>query len=538
MRKKNAILLLILGASVAALVVFQGCDPYKLEGTRVGNNAPTMQWADVPQDSMAHSSNPTLQWYGTDNDGQVMDYQFVVLLKETVDSYGGPAEMAADFPSEIEWTSLGTVTSAVIPLFASEDTAEFVEQYVFMRCMDDNEPPAFSGIIYLFLSRNNHPPTCTVVVPEDPQWCLPDTNEFWQGIPVSWEGKDSLDYEGIQPDFIWHARIYGPFADSMVADTLPQNLYGVFIDPETGADTITVTQVMLTNLPTGWYIFYVKNFDDAFVASIPALGFFEVYEPNWIHHPAETKDILIINHSTFAPAPGNLGSVWQDSVRIFYENILADAGFTEEQWEWTDDRNPPKSLLYNFRMVIVDDLDWNQNMNASEDELALYMNVGGKVWITGRFSFSNVPNQTGRVDYGPTDENHPIAYTYMGLSAAFFPPAILDFAEFEGARPFDQSMGLPDLHVDTLYIQALAGGPFDYALPRVEYLLRRAEAQTLYVFNSIDPSEPGSFEGFPVAVRFDSGVFKTSYFSFPIFFIQYDQASQIANQMLTWFLED
>lgn len=539
MRKKNAILLLILAASVATLAVLPGCDPFELDGTRVGNESPTLHWADVPQDSMAHSSNPLLKWYGTDSDGQVMDYQFAVLLKETVDSFGGPAEAAANITDNM-WTSLGNVTSAVIPLFASEDTSEFVEQFVFLRCMDDSDPPAYSSIIYLFLSRNNHPPTCSVVVPEGPRWCLPDTNEFWHGINVSWEGKDSLDYQGIQPDFIWNARIYGPFVtepDSAAPDTLPQHLYHVFTDPETGIDTVTFTQASITNLETGWYILYVKNFDDAFVASIPALGFFEVYEPKWVNHPSETKDILVINHSSFSTLTGNLGTVWQDSVRIFYENILADAGFTSDRWDWTVDRNPPRSLLYNYRMVIIDDIDWNQNMNASEDELELYMNVGGKLWITGRFCFSNVANQTGRVDYGPTDENHPIAYTYMGLSAAFFPPAVLDFAEFEGARPIDEGLGLPDLHVDTLYIQALSGD-FDYALPRVEYLLRRDEAQTIYVFNSVAPSEPGSFEGFPVAVRFNTGTFKTSYFSFPLFFIRYDQATQIASQMLTWFFED
>ena len=447
--------------------------------------------------------------------------------------------MAADFPETIEWTSLGEVTSSVIPLFASEDTSEYVEQYIFLRCLDDSD--TYSAIIYLFLSRNNHPPTCSVTVPTGPRWCLPDTNQFWHGISVSWEGKDSIDYEGIQPDFIWNARIYGPFqtmpdtTNPDRPDTLIQNLYRVYRDATTGLDTVSYTQVAMTNLVTGWYTFYVKNFDDAHVAAIPDLGIFEIYEPNWLRHPTETKDILVLNQSTYAPAPGNLGPIWQDSVRIFYENILADAGISSDQWDWTDERNPPISMLYNYRMVIVDDIDWNLNIGGSEDELLPYVEVGGNLWVIGRFSFADVSNQTGRLDYGPT--SHPIAYECMGISAAYFPPGVLDFAEFEGARPVAEGLNLPDLHVDTLYIQALAGG-FDYALPRVEYLLRRDEAQTLYVFNSIDPSQPGSFEGFPVAVRYDSGVFRTSYFSFPLFFIRYNQATQIASQMLTWFLED
>jgi hypothetical protein len=534
MKNQTVKTLLCLTAGVMTALILAGCPSTDLSGVHKGNLSPWVDWAQVRQDSLAHSSNPVLKWFGSDRDGQVVDYQYVVSLKDTVDAYGGAATMAANFPQTIEWTSLGEVTSSTIPLFASEDTSEYVEQYVFLKCLDDSG--AYSAIIYLFLSRNNHPPTCTVTVPTVPRWCLPDTNQFWHGITVSWEGKDSIDYPGIQPDFIWNARLYGPFATTPVStDTLPQYLYSVALDPETGADTVTFTQAALLDLQTGWYILYVKNFDDAHVAAIPALGIFEVYEPNWIRHPTETKDILIINQSTYAPVPGNLGPAWQDSVRIFYENILADAGFSSDQWDWTAQLNPPLSMLYNYRMVIIDDIDWNLNIGSSEDELQPYIEVGGKLWVIGRFSFANVSNQTGRLDYGPT--NHPIAYTCMGISAAYFPPGVLDFAEFEGARPVAQGLNLPDLHVDTLYIQALAGS-FDYALPRVEYLLRRDEAQTLYVFNSIDPSQPGSFEGFPVAIRYDTGTFKTSYFSFPLFFIRYEQATQIASHMLTWFLED
>jgi hypothetical protein len=535
MRKQSAILMLVLAAALLTLAVLSGCDPYKVEGNRIENLPPTISWAFVPQDSMAHSANPLLKWFGLDGDGQVIDYQYVVLLEEEVETYGGINQIVSDFPDSIEWISLGNITSAVIPLYASEDTSEYVDQFVFLRCLDDSD--AYSEIIYLFLSRNNHPPTCAVMVPEDPQWCLPDTNEFWHGINVSWSGHDSLDYE-FPPDFIWHVRLYGPFSsvpDS--SDTLAQYLYGVAVDPQTGVDTVTFTSISIDDLETGWYILYAKNFDDAHVASIPALGFFEVYEPNWIRHPDETKDILIVNQSRYLPLVGNLPMGWEDSVRIFYENVLADAGFTEDQWDWTDDQTLTHSMLYNYRMVIVDDIDWNGNITGVEDELSLYLDVGGKLWVTGRFSFSNVSNQTGRVDYGLDDEDHPLPYTYMGLSFAYFPPSSLTFAEFKGARQI--VTGFPNLSVDTLKIQGLhSPGDFDYALPRVEYLSKRIEAQTLFLFEAIDPYSPGTFHGFPVAIRNETATFKTSYFSFPLFFIQYNQASQVVDQMLTWFLSD
>ncbi len=531
-------MLLFLVTGIFGIAILTGCPSSELEGVRIENLAPWVEWSETPQDSMQHSANPFLQWFGADRDGQVVDYQYVVLLEEDVDTYGGAAEIVSDFPDSIAWISLGNVTETVVSLFASEDTAEYVDQYVFLRCLDDLD--AYSDIIYVFLSRNNHPPTCFVTVPEGPRWCLPDTNQFWLGINVSWEGKDSLDYEGIQPPFIWHVRLYGPFAsepDSLSPDTLGQYLYAVAVDPETGIDTVTYTSAGIVDLQTGWYILYARNFDDAHVSSVAALGFFEIYEPNWIRHPDETKDILVVNQSRFQSLPGNLPSDWEDSVRVFYENILADAGFTADRWDWTDDSALPRSLLYNYRMVIVDDIDWNSGIEGIEGDLALYLNAGGKLWVTGRFCFSNVTNQGGRIDYGLNDLSHPLPYPYFGISFAYFPPTDLYFSEFEGARRI--LTDVPNLSVDTLKIQGIhSPGTFDYALPRVEYVSVISDVQTLYVFDSIEPDAPGTFEGFPVAVRYETATFKTSYFSFPLFFIQYDQASEVAVLMLDWFFED
>ena len=74
------------------------------------------------------------------------------------------------------------------------------------------------------------------------------------------------------------------------------------------------------------------------------------------------------------------------------------------------------------------------------------------------------------------------------------------------------------------------------ALPKVEYLMRTSNAETIYRYVSIDPNT-SVLHGFPVAVRNENAVFKTSYFSFPLFFIKYDQASLVATEMINWFLE-
>ncbi|MEE9554337.1 MAG: hypothetical protein V3W18_08585 [candidate division Zixibacteria bacterium] len=535
MKTKSVILILSLAVGLFGSIFFSGCGTKSLEGNRLVNVPPEVQWALIPQDSLRLSANKELKWYGRDVDGQIsaLDYQYTVVLSDTADVYGGAAAMAADFPDDgFEWTSVGNATQATIPLFASIDTSVFVDQLVFLKCQDDYGD--YSNIIYLFLSRNNHPPTCVIFVPDEPLWCLPDTSDYWHGINVSWEGKDSLDYIGIQPDFLWEIRWYGPFADSALADTF--STYTYLFNSETGDREIPLESYTFTDLVTGWYLIYVRNFDDASVPSVPALGFLEVFEPNWIRHPDEAKDVLIVNHSFFASLPGNLPSTWRDSVAIFYENLMADAGIADDKWDWTDDTQPDHSVLYNYRMVITDDIDWNSPITQNpETNYARYLDAGGKIWVIGRYSFANIANQVGRLDYGLND-THPLAYTYMDLSAAMFPPSSFTDAEFIGANP-GRTVDFPILEVDTLKAQGLAPGSFSETIPRIEYLMRNINSETVYTFAAINSDSSGTFHGFPVAVRNENAVFKTSYFSFPLFFIRYDQSVVVANNMLDWFLD-
>lgn len=543
-------MLLISVAVISGIAILAGCPSSELGGVRTANVPPWVKWSNTPQDLQQHSANPELFWFGSDEDGQIIGYEYVVLLEEDVDAQGGIDQIVSDFPESIEWNSLGEATEAVIPLFASEDTSEYVDQYVFLRCVDDKD--TYSEIISLFLSRNNHPPTCIVTVPLGPRWCLPDTNEFWDGIDVSWEGKDSLDYESIQPDFLWHVRLYGPFAiEPDLTDTLMQNFYDVLLDEETGLDTVTFTSFSLTNLQTGWYILYVKNFDDAHVASIPALGIFEVYEPKWIRQPEEAKDILIVDQNRFRPFFGELPRSWEDSVEIFFENLMADAGYDDSQWEWAGVSNPPISTLYQYRLVIITDVDFTGKVSGAHQRgFTGYLDVGGKLWIIGRETFAITSNTVGLVSYGLNDPDDPLPYTYMGFSAAMFPPGEDSTedgwghtSEFSGAQPL--IAGFPTVDVDTNHTLATTWEwPTDptrryefRTLPRVEYVIRNLDTETIYTFVAVNP-DTSRFHGFPVAVRYESSVFKTSYFAFHLFFAHYDNALAVTESMLAWFLDE
>jgi hypothetical protein len=369
---------------------------------------------------------------------------------------------------------------------------------------------------------------------------LPDTTSTWNGVDISWEGGDSLDYTGAQPDFLWEIRIFGPYAtapDTLDPDTSDVTFLRYIKDSDDDSLRIEATSANLVDLRTGYYIISVRNFDDANVPSIPALGLIEVCEPHWLYHPDEAKDILFLNSNSFNPLPGNLPASWEDSVQQFYSDLIADAGIASDKWDWFD-VVPDINDLYMYRLVIISDLDWNSDISTNIQEPIIdYLDVGGKLWVIGRFSFYNTSTSSGLYEYlGNAAE--PLPFVYLGLEAAYYPPSNFTDAEFVGARENqDANAGLPDLNIDTLKIQAL-NGSFDYAFPKVERLIITAYAQTVYTFDAILPNAANTFHGFPVGVRMEGATFKSSYFSFPLFFIEYNEASESFNVMLDWFLEE
>jgi hypothetical protein len=249
-------------------------------------------------------------------------------------------------------------------------------------------------------------------------------------------------------------------------------------------------------------------------------------------------DILLYNSTTFTPAaPGQPPSVWADSIQMFYSDVLNDAGIASNKWDWFD-TIPTIEDLYLYRMVIIDDVDWYGEISQTTQEAFLnYLDIGGDMWIIGRKSFLNSASYDSLYIYEDNPVTEPLPFSYLGLEAGYFPP-ISAPAEFIGANRYaGVNTAFPDISVDTLKIQGLVGN-FDYAMPQVEFSILTPGTEALYRFNAINPGAIGTFHDFPVAVRRETDTYKTSYFSFPLFLMEYDGAAQIFNVMLDWFLEE
>jgi hypothetical protein len=553
-RNKKASILSV-AVTVILAVILIGCEELPYKGPRITNVPPIVSWSQV-QYNPQNTKNPILTWFSTDADGLVLDYQFVVLLESTVDSLdsvNGADGVAANFPDGFEWTIVHE-DSSTVQLYADPDTSVYLDQFVFLRAMDDDS--LFSSIIFRALSRNNHPPTCYLDLPmigtssnrrPDPQWCLPETTAAWKGIRVAWVGKDSIDIPGLQPDFDWNIRIYGPWSDSVSFDSIsPAKLYVEFGDPENDY-WIRDKEMYLLNLETGWYVVFARNRDDAFVPSVPALGYLVVYEPTWIRHPEQTKEILLANHTRHIGQPGELPEAYRDSVVNFYVHLLESAGYTTDDYDLVNytlpgsgaEIIPAKSDLYNHELVIVVNTDWrfyvsNQTGQEQQDAYAKYLAVGGKMWVVGRRNFELSGDQ-GPKEFAVTE----LASKYFNLSGAYSQSTrALTQAEFRGA--FGSAEGFPDVDVDTLRVAQTSLGNFRYSqgLIGVSYMIRLSDSETIYKYNSLYP-DTSRYHNFPVATRYQvPGSFKTSVFAFPLYFIKTDQAEVVAREMLAWFFED
>jgi hypothetical protein len=371
---------------------------------------------------------------------------------------------------------------------------------------------------------------------------------------VAWVGKDSIDIPGLQPDFDWNVRLYGPFADSISCDTMLANLYREFTNSTGSSVWIRDKQKFLVNLETGWYMLYARNRDDAFVPSIPAIGHLVVYEPTWVRHPELTKPILIANHSYFDTrhAPnvpdafvGELSVDYRDSVNQYYRDLLQAAGVSTDDYDWVDftignaESVPQKVNLYNHKLVIILSTDWTRPLQTQptlnqEDPYGQYLDVGGMVWVIGRRTFLQTIDQ-GRVEFGAA--NQPFVPKYFDLSAAYA-DSMRNYrqAEFTGAQAL--LPGFPNVTVDPHRIAQTSNVHYSFTntLRGVEFLIRLNNSETIYRYSAINP-DTSRFNNFPVAIRFDKGTFKTSYFSFPLYFIGTSEAVVVMQQMINWFFE-
>jgi hypothetical protein len=637
---------LVLG--LIAGVLLTACGKLSHTGSPPPNNPPQVFFANIPVDGTTFSINPTLYWYGTDNDGTIERYQYSVKREFEI---GDPVSYVATAADEdFNWITIWvdsvlTSTRGQIRLYASFDTnfvevvcdtcdpvrvdtlidcdvdsvgfyvddedtiivydtlnciSESIQQYMFIRAVDDdNQPSAIKFRQYL---RNNHWPqtqleNVTSIIGIS-HISIPRPTATYEGISMSWSGSDSTDYPRNQPEFEFWWRLFGPFQTREEADTTPGKLVmdsgdslsanGWVRRPE-GIWT-TSKSTLLNDLwrqegasdttRMGYFHFEVRARDDAFAADpTPASSvlfavdarlerrmlFVDDVDYMDTHRPLAamgsggsadglTDTLKLTNHmfAVFNAATGGAINLTHQS-RDFYKR-----GFGDLRIE----------VLAKYALIfILDDDDVTIIPGALQRELARYMDIGGHVWVFGRNCFlanERQPNQITEPTVYPAGD---IAGNYFDVDEiyvpAWFAMSIRQLSETEfmfvpgnddfiGAQPTVDAIGFPALGVDTTLtkdyfvhpvVRRLAGmDNFRFAtIPEANFLVRGTAATPLYTYVSRYAGTAYPHKKV-CAVRYIgpseiNPVFKTAWFSFSPYAIEFDEMAQVFDLMLDWFEE-
>jgi hypothetical protein len=208
-----------------ALVIFltltalylAGCTD-TLKGELYENQPPIVYFANIPPDGYRTGRNLVVYWYGTDKDGLIDYYRYLVVTVAEV-GQSVPEDYIAKVP-DTAWTYVDVDPSASNPQTAhaislradpNDPVNTFVDQWVFLQAFDMEG--LGSDIIFRRFPRNDNPPETRIY---DFSTHIPfvdgDSGGIVSGVKMNWDGSDP-DYSR-EPVLEFHWRLYGPYTDS------------------------------------------------------------------------------------------------------------------------------------------------------------------------------------------------------------------------------------------------------------------------------------------------------------------------------------
>lgn len=259
--KTRILALTSLALLALASIIYSGCAK-GITGAQYQNSPPQVRFVNVPPDGSTFSANPIISWVGTDIDGRVVQFQYMVAIADiipaAVPGQPTPAEAYAyaDTVSPASWI----VREVTLEDPANQDTvrmsADFddpvnviVRQLVFLRAIDDKG--SSSDIVYRTFGRNDHYPQTGISPFVSPYVNVLQTRLGHGGIKAQWSGKDEIDFPGDDHppvDFEW--RLYGPFTQAESLAIIDSFTFPVLVTSErtyaVSDDTLTAERLIDT----------------------------------------------------------------------------------------------------------------------------------------------------------------------------------------------------------------------------------------------------------------------------------------------------
>jgi hypothetical protein len=251
--------LCLLAAGAASLLCFGGCTK-DIEGNQVTNERPSVWFVNVPPEGSKASINPIINWVGSDRDGQIDFFRYIVIREDYVaDSLGlgegfNPLvtpltstqvqtfvdDILTGIPDTL-WTYLQVETSIanpqtsnIIPMQAeiTSPVLVYVPQFVFVQAFD--EAGLGSDVAFRRFLRNDNPPQTRIRTNPAgaPFINAPSSQGASTGIRLRWEGSDVLDYPADPPPLEYQWKLFGPYDSATYHNLIDAFEDTVFVTPD------------------------------------------------------------------------------------------------------------------------------------------------------------------------------------------------------------------------------------------------------------------------------------------------------------------
>ncbi|KPJ54016.1 hypothetical protein AMJ39_02335 [candidate division TA06 bacterium DG_24] len=455
----------VFALSIAFLIAFLGCAEVDEPGSPRANVPPETNFVNVPPDSAVIPYLQTLYWYGNDEDGSVVGFEYAT-------------------PDTTSWIFVETDTTAL--LIVAADSAEAVAMIdttlvreIWVRAVDDDDAVDPTPDHRIFTVYTLAPETYISSGLEDNTYfSLPVATPDWPGIRFTFGGLDEDGYI-----VMYEARQSPP--------SLPWS--------ET-----TETYALYQGLTDGDHVFEVRAIDNCSVTDpTPAEVNFKVVQPT-----LDSSAVLIVDATrTLFTMPIfdtliNKNSTYWNSIgtHLVGESDLVE---TVDHWDLETQWNLDHSDIEAYGTVIWHNEHINLPAESDLDNhkvlLAEYLSVGGNLILVGPELLLELDQTPGGTTPGT------FTHDYLGLSRF----TKENNSDFGGA--FGQTVAgitFPDL---SLSVTKWPFGQF----PRVDLVVPLAAGgHTIFGFDDVSPAAPD--ENLPCGTWYQAETYNSVLLTFPL----------------------
>ncbi len=472
--------LVMLSFCILLLLAAPACQK---EDTVSPNQAPETTLANIPPENggpdpeypdTVYFALLRVSWDGEDADGYVAGYEYRWTTYHRV---------AGDsIPGEWSFTAIADTT------FAFESSDSINEQYFEVRAVDNDGARDPTPASRWFRTAQVEHPETWIATPDSggTLFILNNLTDTWDGILLSYGGEDA---DGEVSAFSWRAD--GRSWSAWTTETSRMLVASDFAQPVEGSHTISVKCQDNTMV------------EDPTPASIPI----ELVLPTF------SNSILVVDETK--DGTGLEESPTDEQVDSYYDSLLVSRAY--HSWDYADSGMPGPDVLGQYRVVLWHSDDTENEIVDYADEVAAYLDVGGKLVLSSwrvLYSFSS------QYETYWTEETFPYDYLHIGYSKIDTRPVwtgALGMGDYEGYEVRPDSAKLRSNRRGRL----LEVAKLDPLPPFCEPMLAFQHLQ-----------EDTVYQDQPCAVEYGGTTYDVVFFAFPLFYTAAEHTTPLMEFML------